>query len=114
MRIIVVISMAAATNLAACSSTLEWARMNTYNFQAYTIELEGEKFKVYRHKIDNSLMVSPGSAPRAAPKFVTPLTLDQKLFSTAEQYLKETGLSRCEITKDRALQGQVHEFWFEC
>jgi len=115
MRFIVVIGMVATANLVSCSSTWGWARMNTYHFQAHTVELEGEKFKVYRHKTDNSLMVSPTpGASQAAPKFVDLLTLDQKLRSTAQRYLENTGRGSCRITKGGAIQGEVYEFWFDC
>lgn len=89
--------------------------MNTYNFQSHTIELEGEEFNVYRHKTGNSLMISPAfSTPQVPPKFVTPLTLDQKLLSIAKLYLAATEQKSCKVTQGKPLQGQIYEFWFEC
>jgi len=114
MRIIFLIGFIAALNLGGCSSTLEWARMNTYNFEAQRVELEGEKFDVYRHKTDKSLMVSPVAASPAPPKFVTPLMLDEKLRSTARRYLENQGGRDCVITEGRPLRNQVYEFWYQC
>lgn len=114
MRFVAVIGLVAAANLVGCSSTLGWVRMNTYHFQAHTVELEGETFKVYNHKVDNSLMVSPTSTPQAAPNFITPLRLDQKARSVAQRYLDNTGRGSCKVINGEPLQGQIHEFWFEC
>lgn len=115
MRFVAVIGLVAAGNLVGCSSTWGWVRMNTYHFQAHTVELEGEKFEVYSHKADNSLMVSPTlSTPQAAPNFITPLSLDQKAHSVAQRYLDNTGRDSCKVVNGGLLQGQIYELWFDC
>lgn len=114
MRIIVVIGLVAAATLAGCSSAREMARMNTYNFEGETIEFEGDTFRVYRHKSEKSLMVSPVAASQASPKFVTPLTFDQKLQSTAERYLKDRGKRECVVGVARSLGNEVYEFSYKC
>lgn len=88
--------------------------MNTYNFESQTVLLEGEKFKVYRHKTDKSLMISPVAALQTPPKFVTPLTLEQKLRGTAQEYLTNHGGGDCVIAEGRPLRGQVYEFSYQC
>ncbi|MFK3968488.1 hypothetical protein ACI2KT_33505 [Ensifer adhaerens] len=114
MRIIVVIGLVAAAILAGCSSAREMARMNTYNFEGEPVEFEGESFRVYRHKSEQSLMVSPVAATQAAPKFVTPLTFDQKLRSTAERYLRDGGERECVVGVARPLGNEVYEFPYKC
>lgn len=115
MRFFAVMGLIATANLVGCSSTRGWIRMNTYHFQADTIELEGEKFKVYRHKADNSLMVSPPlSTPQTPPTFADPLTSYQKARSVAQRHLEIAGRNRCKVINGGRLQGQIQEFWFEC
>lgn len=114
MRIIVVIGLVAAATLAGCSSARGVARMNTYNIESESVDFEGERFRVYRHKSDKSLMISQIAASQAPPKFLTPLTFDQKLRSTAEKYLKDRGERGCIVGDAKSLANQVYEFWYQC
>ena len=114
MRIIVVIGLVAAAAVAGCTSARELARMNTYNIEAESVEFEGERFRVYRHKSDKSLMISQIAASQAPPKFLTPLTLDQKLRIAAEKYLQDSGERGCVVGDARSLGNQTYEFWYHC
>lgn len=122
MRLIVAIGVTAATALAGCTSTGGMGRMNTYKFPVHTVEFGGESYRVYDHKTDNSLMVSPslgkivaiGATQGATLGLVNTMTPEQKLQAAAQQHLTNTGRGNCKITKGGLLQSPMYEFWFEC
>lgn len=121
MRVFIAV-VAAAEALASCSSTSGMGRMNSYKFPVHSVQYGGESYRVYDHKTDNSLMVSPGlgkivavgAAQGATLGLVDTMTPEQKLQGAAQQHLNDTGRSQCKVTRGGLLQKPMYEFWFQC
>lgn len=121
MRIAVSMVVLAAT-LAGCTSTGGMGRMNSYKFPVHKVEVDGEAYRVYDHKTDSSLMVSPGlgkivavgATQGATLGMVNTMTPEQKLQAAAQKHLNDSGRSSCKITRGGLLQQPMYEFWFEC
>jgi len=111
-----------AAALAGCTSTGGMGRMNTYKFPVHKVALDGDTYRVYDHKTDNALMVSPGlgkivavgATKGATLGMVNTMTPEQKLRAAAQKHLNDTGRTNCTIVRGGLLQQPMYEFWFEC
>lgn len=112
---------AAIGGLAGCSSTA-MGRMNSYSFPVHQVNFEGSTYRIYEHKTDKSLMVSPGlgkivavgAARGATLGFVDPMTPEQKMRAASQHYLSTTGRSNCQISGGGLLQQPMYEFTYAC
>ncbi|WP_376742151.1 hypothetical protein [Ensifer canadensis] len=111
-----------AVSVSSCATGESMSRMNTYKFPVHTVEYGGESFRVYDHKTENALMVSPslgkivavGAAQGATFGLADTMTPEKRLEAAAQQHLTNTGRGGCKITRGYLLQKPMFEFWYEC
>ena len=108
--------------LASCASTESGSRLRTYKMTVQHVKMADDTYRVYDHKTDNSLLVSPsmgkimtmGVAQGATLGLADTMTPQQKLEAAGNQHLANTGRADCKIVRGSLLQKPLYEFWFEC
>lgn len=98
------------------------SRMNTYKFPVHHVKMADDTYRVYEHKTDNTLMVSPslgktmtiGAVQGATLGLADTMAPEKRLEAAARQHLVNTGRGGCRITRGYLLQKPLYEFFFEC
>lgn len=108
--------------LAGCATTESGSRLRTYKMTVQHVKMADDTYRVYDHKSDKSLLVSPsmgkimtmGVAQGATLGLADTMTPEQKLEAAGNQHLSNTGRGNCKIVRGYLLQKPLYEFWFEC
>jgi hypothetical protein len=112
----------AASSMAGCATSGSMSRVNSYAMPVHHVKMDDDAYRVYDHKTDKSLMVSPslgkvmsiGAAEGATLGLADTMTPEKLLEAAAQKRLDETGRGNCKITKGYMLQKPLYEFWYEC
>ncbi len=111
-----------ALSLVGCATSAEMDRLKTYDQEVQKVVMPDDTYRLYVHKTENALAVSPslskimaiGAAQGATLGVADTMTPEKKLEAAALKYLSDSGKADCRITRGYMLKKPIYEFWYEC